>query len=279
MLRETRPDPPHPLDNLPALSTNLNESTQERQIAFKGLFHMLGHQRKNVDFFPLLRHSTFTNRNYPANAAACNGDQLLDDCYVLHTRRVFGRKLSLVVVFPRCAMAAAASTDDTYGKARSTVIPSKTAIRKELKKLLDSPLFGQSERLARFLNFTVDHAVNESKDVLKEFLIGTEVYDRRPPYHPSRDSIVRTEARRLRSKLKEYYETEGKNDPVLIYYRPGSYVPVFRSNTCDDQKKALAIAHPSDRVITVAVLPFQDGSGPRSPQLSHSELRMRSSTR
>jgi hypothetical protein len=59
-------------------------------------------------------------------------------------------------------------------------------------------------------------------------VIGAELYDRKPPYHPSQDSIVRTEARRLRSKLKEYYESEGSADPVLIYFRPGSYVPVFR---------------------------------------------------
>ena len=43
------------------------------------------------------------------------------------------------------------------------------------------------------------------------------------------DSIVRTEARRLRKKLKEYYEHEGKDDPVLIYFRLGSYAPVFRA--------------------------------------------------
>jgi hypothetical protein len=47
------------------------------------------------------------------------------------------------------------------------------------------------------------------------------------PYHPNMDSIVRSEARRLRSKLKEYYESPGKDDPVFIYYRLGSYVPVF----------------------------------------------------
>ncbi len=50
----------------------------------------------------------------------------------------------------------------------------------------------------------------EIRTVLKEYVIGTEVYDRKPPYHPSQDSIVRTEARRLRAKLKEYYESEGK---------------------------------------------------------------------
>jgi hypothetical protein len=51
----------------------------------------------------------------------------------------------------------------------------------------------------------------------------------RPPYRPRQDSIVRIEARRLRSKLQEYYEGEGKGDPIFIYFRPGSYVPVFRS--------------------------------------------------
>jgi hypothetical protein len=51
---------------------------------------------------------------------------------------------------------------------------------------------------------------------VKEYLIGTEVYERKPPYHPGEDSIVRSEARRLRRKLKEYYESDGKDDPVLI---------------------------------------------------------------
>jgi hypothetical protein len=64
--------------------------------------------------------------------------------------------------------------------------------------------------------------------MLKEYLISTEVYDRKPPYQPNADSIVRSEARRLRSKLRQYYESVGKDDPVFIYYRPGSYVNAFR---------------------------------------------------
>jgi hypothetical protein len=70
---------------------------------------------------------------------------------------------------------------------------------------------------------------------LKEYLIGTEVYDRKPPYHPSVDSIVRSEARRLRSKLRQYYESAGKDDPVFIYYRTGSYVPAFRHHRADNR--------------------------------------------
>ena len=58
--------------------------------------------------------------------------------------------------------------------------------------------------------------------MLKEYLIGTEVYERNPSYNPSEDSIVRSEARRLRRKLNEYYESVGKDDSIFIYYRLGT---------------------------------------------------------
>lgn len=118
------------------------------------------------------------------------------------------------------------------------------SIREELSRMLESPIFAQSERLGRFLRFTVETTLAGNGEALKEYLIGTEVYDRKPPYHPSADSIVRSEARRLRSKLKQYYESVGKDDTVFIYYRPGSYVPVFRTQSsqdqnCDAKKRAL----------------------------------------
>ena len=105
---------------------------------------------------------------------------------------------------------------------------SEDAICQQLTLILSSPLFSRSERLSRFLRFTIEYALCGRQDDLKEYLIGTEVYDRRPPYDPNQDSIVRTEARRLRSKLKEYYDRADKNDRIFIYFRLGSYVPVFR---------------------------------------------------
>jgi hypothetical protein len=102
------------------------------------------------------------------------------------------------------------------------------AIRGELSRILESSIFIQSDRLGRFLRYTVEMTLEGDGETLKEYLIGTEVYDRKPPYHPSVDSIVRSEARRLRSKLKKYYESEGRNDSIFIYYRTGSYVPAFR---------------------------------------------------
>jgi TolB-like protein/Tfp pilus assembly protein PilF len=146
---------------------------------------------------------------------------------------------------------------------KSKVDVPKTAIRKELGRILESPLFAQSDRLSRFLRFTVENTLQGKSELLKEYAIGTEVYDRKAPYHPSEDSIVRTEARRLRGKLKEYYESIGKDDPVYIYYRPGTYVPVFRSH--DQEEKENSDATKTDLLIdgagvSVAVLPFTDAS-------------------
>ena len=142
---------------------------------------------------------------------------------------------------------------------------SEDLIRAELARVLESPIFAQSERLGRFLRFAVEHAISGSEEGLKEYVIGTEVYDRKPPYHPTLDSIVRTEARRLRIKLKEYYESEGQDNPLCIYFRPGSYIPVFRPKAASSQE--IAPGSPEEQVfvegagIPVAVIPFLDASG------------------
>ncbi len=100
-------------------------------------------------------------------------------------------------------------------------------IRDALQRITGSRIFGNSKRLCRFLEFTVHSVLNGKGDELKETSIGVHVYDRKAAYEKSEDTIVRTEARRLRNKLKEYYATEGRTNPVAIQYRTGSYVPLF----------------------------------------------------
>jgi hypothetical protein len=134
------------------------------------------------------------------------------------------------------------------------------AIREEVSRILASPMFVQSDRLGRFLRYTVEMALAGAAETLKEYRIGTEVYERRPPYHPSSDSIVRSEARRLRRKLKEYYESNGIGDPVFVYYRPGSYVPVFRRG--ESQK---GIASATERAFREL---FMNGGVPKAIEIS-----------
>src|SRR5262245_31452293 len=81
--------------------------------------------------------------------------------------------------------------------------------------------------MARFLRFTVQCAIAGQAEQLKEITLGMEVFDRTSSFDPRTDTIVRVEARRLRSKLKEYYEGEGRSDPVWIDFPKGGYVPTF----------------------------------------------------
>ncbi len=111
----------------------------------------------------------------------------------------------------------------------STQAPEE-AVRKQLNRVLASPGFGRNERLSRFLRFVVDRHLEGRDDELKESLIAIEVFGRKPDYDPKQDSIVRSEAARLRSRLVEYYAGEGSGDPVIIELPKGGYVPVLRHN-------------------------------------------------
>src|SRR6266550_1547779 len=89
------------------------------------------------------------------------------------------------------------------------------AIREELERILSSSGFARNERLSRFLRFLVERHLEGRDEEIKESLIAVEVFGRKPDYDPRLDSIVRTEAGRLRARLTEYYVTEGSQDPCI----------------------------------------------------------------
>jgi eukaryotic-like serine/threonine-protein kinase len=105
---------------------------------------------------------------------------------------------------------------------------SSEAIQEQVHKILSSRALSRSKRLIRFLSLVVEKGLAGEGEQLNEYLIGVEVYQRPASFDPQIDTIVRTEARRLRSKLHQYYETEGIYDPILIEIPKGSYVPEFR---------------------------------------------------
>ena len=104
------------------------------------------------------------------------------------------------------------------------------AIRQHLDKVLGSPVFARNHRLARFLRLAVERHLEGRDDELKESVIGTEIFGRKPDYDPKSDSIVRSEARRLRALLNEYYLREGLGDALVIELPKGGYVPVWRQS-------------------------------------------------
>jgi adenylate cyclase len=132
-----------------------------------------------------------------------------------------------------------------------------SAVCEQLARIVNSPRFISSARLCRFLTHIVNRTIHGDLDSLKEFSIAVEVFDRTADYDPNIDAIVRVEARRLRAKLKEYYEGPGRSDAVLIGLRPGSYVPIFRWLDPEPRNQAQEIgASIQSCAASVAVLPF-----------------------
>jgi len=105
--------------------------------------------------------------------------------------------------------------------------PTESEIRSELDRVLRSREFAGAERLSRFLRFVVDRTLSGDREGLKESIIGIEVFDRNSGYDPKSEPIVRTEARRLRSKLDEYYDQTGRGYSIRISVPKGGYVAAF----------------------------------------------------
>ncbi|MEO1201922.1 MAG: tetratricopeptide repeat protein [Pseudomonadota bacterium] len=111
----------------------------------------------------------------------------------------------------------------------------RQSILNQRDRILASDMFVSSRRMREFLDFLVSEAVQGRADRLKEMVIGTAVFGRDESFDPRVDSIVRVEAGRLRSKLRDYYAVPGADDPIVIRIPKGGYAPVFESRTGERQ--------------------------------------------
>jgi TolB-like protein len=152
----------------------------------------------------------------------------------------------------RLAMAGE-SVDPTTEQGNNGIQPLVEQIRASLTKILASRVFVRSERLCRFLSMTVERTLAGETGQIAEYILAQDVFDRHQRFDPRIDSIVRVEARRLRNKLREYYNGPGTNDPVRIAFPTGSYIPVFSSAAPTASVKTTGQALDPR---TVAVLPF-----------------------
>lgn len=100
-------------------------------------------------------------------------------------------------------------------------------IRHQLQRILDSPDFQRSGRLADFLTYVVEETLQGRQDRIKAYAIGIEVFGRDASFDPQVDPVVRIEAGRLRRDLEHYYLTIGRDDPVAVDIPKGGYIPRF----------------------------------------------------
>lgn len=129
--------------------------------------------------------------------------------------------------------------------------PDPASVREQLRRILGSPVFANAARMSRFLQLAIERTLEGRGEQLKEYVIGVEVFDRSASFDPRVDPIVRVEARRLRAKLKTYYESLGGQDDVIVALPTGCYAPSFTWRQAAGPAPTGAAADNS-----IAVLPF-----------------------
>ena len=100
-------------------------------------------------------------------------------------------------------------------------------IRVQLDRILATRDFSEYPRSAALLKYVVEEALAGRAEGLKEATIGIAVFARDPGYDSKSDSVVRTQARRVREKLVQYYSA-APADPIRIGIPKGGYVPEFQ---------------------------------------------------
>ena len=120
------------------------------------------------------------------------------------------------------------------------------AVLAALDSLVASAAFGKAERPSRFLRHLVETSLGGEGHLLKESVLGAEVFGRRASWDPRLDPVVRQEAARLRKRLAHYYETGGAESEVRIELPVGSYVPVFRRKPVEIDTAPIETEHAGD---------------------------------
>ncbi len=110
------------------------------------------------------------------------------------------------------------------------------ATQAQLTRILNSQAFAKAPSLSRLLNFLVTEAANGRAEELKEYTVGAAISESGEDFDPQSNTIVRVQARRLRSKLRQYYADEGTNDPLKIEIPEGTYAPVFEDSEASDAR-------------------------------------------
>ncbi len=120
-----------------------------------------------------------------------------------------------------------ASGDRSVGQVGSLDSGLPAEVRAQLERLLAAPALTSSRRRGQLLRYLVGRTLAGEADAINEYAIGVDVFEKPPSFDPRIESVVRTEAGRLRQKLREYYAADGRTDRVLIEIPLRSYKPAF----------------------------------------------------
>lgn len=140
-----------------------------------------------------------------------------------------------VLYLPKLSMDPVTNSPIPSESGRRVLDPEPFSAPGELDQLL-SPIFASqpfrnSQQCQRLLRYIVEHSLAHQEHLLRERVIGCEVFGRPADYEPGEDPVVRVRAAEVRKRLAQYYQSRN-NTPesaeVQIDIPPGSYRAAFR---------------------------------------------------
>lgn len=97
-----------------------------------------------------------------------------------------------------------------------------------IERVVATGPFQKSARLRELLRYLADRSIHGHSAELTEHHIGSAIFGKPMDYSPVEDSSVRVQVRQLRLKLHEYFDGEGRDEPLIVEIPKGAYIPVFR---------------------------------------------------
>lgn len=109
--------------------------------------------------------------------------------------------------------------------------PDAQAIQQALDEVLASTPFCHTQQCQNLLRYIVKHTLAQEEHLLRERVIGAEIFGRKPDYETGDDPVVRIRASEVRKRLAQVYEAashSGNLPEVHISIPSGSYRATFR---------------------------------------------------
>ena len=98
-----------------------------------------------------------------------------------------------------------------------------------VERVVSSAAFRKAGRLRELLRYLAELSVHGQGADLTEQRIGEAVFAKPAGYSPVEDSSVRVHMRQLRLKLHEYFDSEGREEPLIVEIPKGSYALAFHT--------------------------------------------------
>src|SRR5580658_10970443 len=120
------------------------------------------------------------------------------------------------------------------------------------QRIVASTGFEKSPRLKAFLLYVTEKALQEHPEEVTEQQIGMHVFGRPAGYDSGSDNVVRTQARQLRTRLEQFFATEGSHETTTIVIPKGTYLPSFVERPAAHPIAPVRIVRPSRALIGFA---------------------------